>query len=72
MPLSSAGFRPGWVPNYCTSFSLSRAQNFGEGDTGRTPAEPYPPDGAAKDSNQQRRGPGEDHPWKKKPFKRQK
>src|SRR6516165_3090877 len=32
MPLSSGGFRPGWVPNYCTSFSLSRGQNFGEDD----------------------------------------
>jgi transposase len=42
------------------------------GRSGRTPAEPYPPDGAAKDTSKKRRGPGEDHPWKKKPFKRQK
>jgi hypothetical protein len=41
------------------------------GRSGRTPAEPYPPDGAAKDSGKGPRRPAEDHPWRK-PFKRQK
>jgi transposase len=40
------------------------------GRSGRTPAEPYPPDGAAKDSGQANKRPAEDHPWRK-PFKRQ-
>jgi len=39
------------------------------GRSGRTPAEPYPPDGAAEDSSKRRQGPGKDHPWRK-PFKR--
>lgn len=41
------------------------------GRSGRTPAEPYPPDGAAKSSGKGQRRPAEDHPWRK-PFKRQK
>jgi hypothetical protein len=41
------------------------------GRSGRTPAEPYPPDGAAKDSDKEQRRPAEDHPWRK-PFKRKK
>jgi hypothetical protein len=41
------------------------------GRSGRTPAEPYPPDGEAKDSKKGRRRPAEDHPWRK-PFKRKK
>jgi hypothetical protein len=41
------------------------------GRSGRTPAEPYPPDGAAKDSSPGPRRPAEDHPWRK-PFKRKK
>jgi hypothetical protein len=41
------------------------------GRSGRTPAEPYPPDGAAKDSNTEPWRPAEDHPWRK-PFKQQK
>jgi transposase len=41
------------------------------GRSGRTPAEPYPPDGAKKDSSKGRRRPAEDHPWRK-PFKREK
>jgi transposase len=40
------------------------------GRSGRTPAEPYPPAGAAEDSSQGPRRPAEDHPWRK-PFKRQ-
>jgi hypothetical protein len=38
------------------------------GRSGRTPAEPYPPDGAAKDSGKPTKRPAEDHPWRK-PFK---
>jgi hypothetical protein len=41
------------------------------GRSGRTPAEPYPPGGAKKDSSQSRRRPAEDHPWRK-PFQRKK
>src|SRR5262245_18632634 len=40
------------------------------GRSGRTPAEPYPPGGGGKDTSKGRRGPAEDHPWRK-PFKRQ-
>jgi transposase len=42
-----------------------------DGRSGRTPAEPYPPDGGADDSKAKRKGPGPDHPWRK-PFKRPK
>jgi len=42
-----------------------------DGRSGRTPAEPYPPDGGAQDSGQDRKGPGKDHPWRQ-PFKRPK
>jgi len=41
------------------------------GRSGRTPAEPYPPDGAADDSKEEPYRPAEDHPWRKS-FKRQK
>jgi transposase len=41
------------------------------GRSGRTPAEPYPPDGGADDTKPERRRPAEDHPWRK-PFKRRK
>jgi hypothetical protein len=41
------------------------------GRSGRTPAEPYPPNGKASHSKNERRRPAEDHPWRK-PFKRQK
>ena len=41
------------------------------GRSGRTPAEPYPPDGAAKDSKKGHKGPAKDHPWRK-PYKRHK
>jgi hypothetical protein len=41
------------------------------GRSGRTPAEPYPPDGGAEDSKRGRRRPAEEHPWRK-PFKRRK
>lgn len=41
------------------------------GRSGRTPAEPYPPDGAADDTKKGQKGPAKDHPWRK-PFKRQK
>ena len=41
------------------------------GRSGRTPAEPYPPDGAAKHTDQGKKRPAEDHPWRK-PYKRQK
>jgi hypothetical protein len=41
------------------------------GRSGRTPAEPYPPDGEAKNTAKKRKRPAEDHPWRK-PFKRQK
>ena len=40
------------------------------GRSGRTPAEPYPPDGKASHSKKEQRRPAEDHPWRK-PFKRQ-
>jgi hypothetical protein len=35
------------------------------GRSGRTPAEPYPPDGGAKDSAKPTRRPAQDHPWRK-------
>lgn len=35
------------------------------GRSGRTPAEPYPPDDAAKDSEKKPYRPAEDHPWRK-------
>jgi transposase len=38
------------------------------GRSGRTPAEPYPPDGETKDTGKRRKRPAEDHPWRK-PFK---
>jgi hypothetical protein len=41
------------------------------GRSGRTPAEPYPPDGGAKDTQKGGRRPAEDHPWRR-PFKRRK
>jgi len=41
------------------------------GRSGRTPAEPYPPDGAAEDTSKGQRRPAKDHPWRE-PFKRQK
>jgi hypothetical protein len=41
------------------------------GRSGRTPAEPYPPDGEANDSRKGPKRPAEDHPWRR-PFKRQK
>jgi len=41
------------------------------GRSGRTPAEPYPPDGGADDSKEGRRRPAEDHPWRKR-YKRRK
>lgn len=34
------------------------------GRSGRTPAEPYPPDGAKKNTASGRRRPAEDHPWR--------
>ena len=39
------------------------------GRSGRTPAEPYPPAGAADDTKKGPRRPAEDHPWRK-PYKR--
>ncbi len=42
-----------------------------DGRSGRTPAEPYPPDGEGKGNEKGRRRPAEDHPWRR-PFKRQK
>jgi Helix-turn-helix domain len=41
------------------------------GRSGCTPAEPYPPDGAADDTKTRKKGPGQEHPWRR-PFKRQK
>jgi hypothetical protein len=41
------------------------------GRSGRTPAELYPPDGAAKDSKKGRKRPAKEHPWRK-PFKQRK
>jgi Helix-turn-helix domain len=35
------------------------------GRSGRTPAEPYPPDGEAKDTVKPSRRPAENHPWRK-------
>lgn len=40
-----------------------------DGRSGRTPAEPYPADGAAEDSGKKPYRPAEDHPWRR-PFKR--
>src|SRR5947209_17902113 len=39
------------------------------GRSGRTPAEPYPPDGGAGDTKKGPKCPAEDHPWRK-PFER--
>jgi hypothetical protein len=39
------------------------------GRSGRTPAEPYPPDGGRDDTKKGRRHPAEDQPWRK-PFQR--
>lgn len=39
-----------------------------DGRSGCTPAEPYPPDGEAKDSARPKGRPAQDHPWRK-PFK---
>lgn len=36
-----------------------------DGRSGRTPAEPYPPDGEKKDTAKGKRRPAEDHPWRK-------
>jgi hypothetical protein len=36
-----------------------------DGRSGRTPAEPYPPDGAAENTASKRRRPAEDHPWRR-------
>jgi hypothetical protein len=36
------------------------------GRSGRTPAEPYPPDGEAGDNPKPSRRPAENHPWRKK------
>jgi len=41
------------------------------GRSGRTPAEPYPPDGAGDDSPARKKSPGKEHPWRR-PFKRPK
>ena len=41
------------------------------GRSGRTPAEPYPPDDAAKDTAKEKYRPAENHPWRK-PFQRKK
>jgi hypothetical protein len=41
------------------------------GRSGRTPAEPYPPDGSGEDSGKAKKGPGKDHPWRK-PYQRPK
>src|SRR5581483_3370803 len=41
------------------------------GRSGRTPAEPYPPDGGADDTKQPKKRPGKDHRWRK-PFQRPK
>ena len=41
------------------------------GRSGRTPAEPYPPDGAAKNNKKGRKRPAKEHPWRK-PFNRRK
>jgi hypothetical protein len=35
------------------------------GRSGRTPAEPYPPDGAGEDNGKGKRRPAENHPWRK-------
>jgi hypothetical protein len=41
------------------------------GRSGRTPAEPYPPDGGAEDTQKEPRRPAKDHPWRR-PFNPQK
>jgi transposase len=41
------------------------------GRSGRTPAEPYPPDGGGEDTDTPRKRPGKDHPWRQ-PFNRRK
>jgi transposase len=35
------------------------------GRSGRTPAEPYPPDGSGEDTETPRKRPAKDHPWRK-------
>jgi hypothetical protein len=40
-----------------------------DGRSGRTPAEPYPPDGEADDTKKKPRRPAADHPWRQ-PYKR--
>jgi transposase len=35
------------------------------GRSGRTPAEPYPPDGGSEDSKPARKRPAQDHPWRR-------
>jgi transposase len=42
-----------------------------DGRSGRTPAEPYPPDGGGENSGTARKRPGKDHPWRE-PFKQPK
>jgi hypothetical protein len=37
------------------------------GRSGRTPAEPYPPDGTEAHSSKPRKSPGKDHPWRQYP-----
>ncbi len=41
------------------------------GRSGRTPAEPYPPDGGADHNTKKPRRPAEDHPWRKPFLQRQ-
>jgi Helix-turn-helix domain len=41
------------------------------GRSGRTPAEPYPPDSSSEDTGKTRTGPGKDHPWRQ-PYQRPK
>jgi hypothetical protein len=41
------------------------------GRSGRTPAEPYPPDGAGQSNSKAPRRPAEDHPWRKPSSRRQ-
>jgi hypothetical protein len=38
------------------------------GRSGRTPAEPYPPDGEGENTRKRAKGPAKDHPWRK-PYK---
>ena len=68
---SAADARGGKANRDPSSGSRSPGVQPTDGRSGRTPAEPYPPDGGADDNQKGPHRPAEDHPWRK-PFKRKK